>query len=511
MNKLFKIQLLLFVLLLLLWNIFTPVLEGADESGHYCHADYIAHRNKLPNLNNNDGCFLVYQPLYYIILVPFIKTFNLPEFSSDTIKQNPHFYLLRDGQYAQFVHDKDEILFRWNKFQILIHLLRIISSLLAIGIFLIAWQASKFTFQSQIHRNLAMLLFFNPMFFHIFTTLTNVVLVTFLASAFIATEIAYLNKRKHAQVIILQGAIIGLGILTKISILPIILAYVILLFIKPKENIYLKAKEILIVLLSALFVSGWYLQRSLNLYDELLEINAARPYAGEWHWTLLERLGVLNFWNSFADTIFRTFWSGYGGLTINFPSYINLLILVPTLLVVYATLTFYKQANKQIKLALYYSIFVFLGLMVVNLKTSSMHAKDLFTAYIPFAFLMSFGFINLVPDLKKTSFNARGRNLILILSIYFLARNEIVIILKWFLNTIGDHAYVNPPNTNIYIVLFTLIIKIIITYLSFLIIISLFKKMHVNYNFVYKSTLVLSCFNILILIVSTYLFYFKFL
>src|SRR3990167_5466116 len=112
--NLFKIQLVLFLTLLILWNVFTPILEGADESGHFCHADYIAHRNKLPNLKINDSCFLWHPPLYYLTLAPFIKIFNRPEFGEKDIKNNPRFAFLRRGEYAQFVHDRNELLFKWN-------------------------------------------------------------------------------------------------------------------------------------------------------------------------------------------------------------------------------------------------------------------------------------------------------------------------------------------------------------------------------------------------------------
>src|SRR3989344_6349261 len=165
-----KLQLFLFSILLLLWNVFTPVLGGADEVGHYCHADYIAHRNKLPNLNEIDGCFLWHPPMYYLFLTPTIKVFNLSEFKIDDFVKNPNFENLKNGEYSQYVHYRDELSFNWNKKELLVHLLRFQSSILAILIFIITWKISKFAFKKEIHRKLAMLVFFNPMFLHIFST-----------------------------------------------------------------------------------------------------------------------------------------------------------------------------------------------------------------------------------------------------------------------------------------------------------------------------------------------------
>lgn len=515
MKNIFKIQFFLFVMLLLLWNIFTPVLEGADESGHFCHAEYIADRGKLPNLNNSDGCFLVYQPFYYLILVPVIKAFNFPEGSyRQQMVVNPRFELLRSGEYAQFVHGKDELFLRWDSFDFMVHLLRVFSSIYALAIFLVAWRVSKYVFKNPINRNLSMLLFFNPMFLHIFTTLTNVVLVTLLASLFIALEITYTARFKPFKITFLQGIIFGLGILTKISILGLGFAYVYLFlrrWVEFKETFSLKVKEALIFAIGALIVSGWYIYRSFKLYGEPLEVNVARPYAGEHHWTLLSQVGFLNFWNSFADTLFRTFWSGYGALTVNFPQVLNVLILPVTLLIAYAIITSRKNLNTYLKISVLYFLSALIVLIIVNIRTSSMHAKDIFIAYIPLAFLFSFGLSEFIKIVKVKKIGFLAPIAILAISFYFWARPEIVSFIKLLYQTIGLSGFYQKEVVDISSTILVLFAKFAALILIYQFVLILFRKITITYRNIYYVSIALFIFNLAVIAVSVYLFYYKFI
>lgn len=497
-----------------MWNIFTPVLEGADEAGHFCHADYIAHRNKLPNLNIPDGCFLVYQPFYYMLLVPVIKAFSFDEFKYQFVTPNPNWKQLRDGEYAQFVHGKGELLFRWNSFELMIHILRLISSAMAVAIFVTAWKVSKVVFKNKLRRNLNLLLFFNPMFLHIFTTLTNVTLVSLLASLFIAIEIIYASGKKPLNLTFLQGVIVGLGLLTKISILGVGLAYT-WLFLwqwkKVSESIKFKIQKIAVFIGGTLLIAGWYIYRSLELYGEPLEVNAARPYAGEHHWTLLSELGFLNFWNSFADTVFRTFWSGYGALTVNFPSILNLIILLLVLFITYGAFRFRDKMSEQLKVCFFYFLSVFIALVIVNIRTSSMHAKDLFTGYIPLGFLFSFGLANFASYVKRQATPRLPRLFILILSGYFFANAEVVGTIKWFYQSIGLWGFYEPQSIDIAKTFLRLALKIIILLITYRLLIYLLSKFTLSPKAILNATYALAAFNLLVLALSVYLFYFRFI
>lgn len=511
--RLDRIQFILFLILLILWNVFTPVLEGADEPGHFCHADYIAHRNKLPNLNVEDGCFLVYQPLYYLTLVPVIKLFNRPEFSPPDIASNPNFQFLRKGEYAQFVHNRDELTFRWNNFQLMIHMLRVVSSVFGVGIFILGWKTAKLVFKSQKQQTLSLLLFFNPMLLHIFSTLTNVTLVVLLSSAFIFIEIYFTDKKKPLKLTFLQGLIFGLGLITKVNILGLTLGYIYLLFInwrKRKDIVWEKFKTVTIFLSGVVLTFGWYLVRSLKLYGEPLEVGVAAPFAGA-SFDRMRQMGIINYWSSFPETLFRTFWSGFGAITVRFPEVINLLLLLCVLWLGFGVMRKWQEVDQRIKIAGYYLLSIFVTHIVVNFRMEAFHAKDIFTAYVPLSIFFGVGLTSIFRILKQGSIGPRTKWAIYLLGLYFFAKYELVRLLKYFLQSVQAFGFYHPESVQLWQIINSLLVKALITFVAF----GAVKIFLLRFKFSSKNIILASIFlflsNIIILAYAVNLFYVKFL
>lgn len=507
-----KLQFCLFILLLLLWNAFVPVLEGADESGHYCSADYIAHRNKIPNLTINDGCFIWHPPLFYLTLAPVVKIFNITEFNNSFIQANPQGSFLRRGQYSQFIHNKDELLFRWNRFELLIHVLRLIPSVFGMLIFLLTYKSATKVFKKKININIALLLFFNPMFLHIFSTLTNVTLLSFITGSFIMIEIIYSKLEKPYGMSFLQGALLGLGYLTKINILALFLPYGIIFLYrlyKIEKGRLQQLIEIILIATGFFLTAGWYIIRGIKLYGTLLELNVITQLSGpQHHDLLLQRVGYINYFNSIFTTFFRTFWSGYGALTVRFPDILNVILLIFILLTLYTVLTKYRELNIRLKVCFLYAASVIFAQVLMNFRLAAMHAKDLFTAYIPISLLFSFGFLKIKAILSEKKLELKDV-IIILLSIYFYAQVQIVNLIKSV-----SHYYVA---SNIHINglsitedLSVLAIKIITTIVIYRLIIFIISNLSFNYRGVYLAAVSLFLVNIFIIGISSYLFYFKY-
>lgn len=513
-KNLFKFQIILFIVLLFFWNIFTPIFEGADEVSHFCHADYIVHRNKLPNLMIVDGCFLWHPPLYYLSLTPIIKLFNLAEYSPSLLPSNPKISLLRHGEYAQFLHSKNELLFRWSYFQTQIHVLRIISSIMAISIFLITWKLSKRVFKNQNFSYLSLILFLNPMFSHIFTTLTNVVLVAFFATAFISFELFYSKKKKPLKITFIQGILLGLGFLTKTSMLSLLFAYIFLFFKRwktLKEKSLFKMEEAALFVLGFFITSGWYILRSQKLYGqpfEFLILKDLDPVAH--HLTLLEKVGPLNYWNSFFLTIFKTFWSGYGALTINFPQIINLILLIFTLLIILSVIKSYKSLNESLKICILFVLSVFGGLILVNSSFSAMHAKDLFPAYLPLSILFSFGLTGAIDFVKSKNISRLSYLFIFLTSTYFFTQQNIVKFIKAIPFGAAKNDYGLHTTQSLFEIGFMGLVKTAIVLITLWVTIIYLRKISLTRLFLTKATFIIFVLNFLVLIVSVYLFYSQF-
>jgi hypothetical protein len=502
-DKIFLIIFTAFISLLFLWNIFTPILEGADEVGHFCSIDYIAHEKKIPNVLINDGCFIWHPPLYYALLSPFTIPFNLPRFDPVTLRKNPKVNLLRKGEFAQFIHTKEELLFKWNSLQFEIHFLRLLTSLFAIFIFLITWKISGIVFSSSTPRYLSLLLFFNPMFLHIFSTLTNVTLISLFATLIIAIDIKYKRNRGYMPVFI-QGLILGLGFITKITAVFLIPAWLIVTFIEYRRNKYSLTKVIIqttIFLIGFFITAGWYILRNLLLYGEIIEASAiAKKYGQSYHELLLKQVGLLNYVNSIVLTFFKTFWSGYGALTIRFPEILNVLLLIMTILVTYVLFLKRKHFNHGLTVSVIYAISIIGGLFIMNFRLSAMHAKDLFPAYMPLALLFGYGLFNL-----RGSLSAHMPKIILVLltltGTYMFAQNAIIKYLKGILGTPVQTEKLLPE----------IIFKLTITVFIMSLMIFLFKRFKFNDTNIIKVANSLAIIDLLILFISTYLLYKNFI
>lgn len=413
---------------------------------------------------------------------------------------------MKHGEYSQFVHNRDELLFRWTKRELLVHLLRLWSSVLGLPIFVITWKMSKSVFTNHVYRNLSMLVFFNPMFIHIFSTLTNVALISLISTCIIAIDIAYINKKKDAKIFLLEGLLLGIGYITKISIFGLLLAKGLILFkdLRTSHNIRRKLLESALITGGFATVAGWYILRSFNLYGTLFEQRALARIPGEYvHQQYVQSLGLINYTNSLFTTLFRTFWSGYGAITVKFPDIINLVPLSIALLLVYTIFVKQKDLNSKLRICLYYLVSVFIGLIIMNFMLRAMHAKDLFPAYMPFAFIFGFTFIKLQDILKKDKLTNSYKVISLAILTYFLAQNEIVKILKAAFGITADEKLI--------ILIISLTIKSIIALGVQIIVVKVIRQMSFSQRAIRYYTYALFSLNILTLAISSYLFYFRFI
>ncbi len=506
--QIFKLQIILLVVLFAIWNIFTPVLEGADEPGHFCHADYIAHRNKLPDLKVKDGCFLWHPPLYYLTLVPFIKISRLEEFNDNYFRINPKINLLRKGEYAQFVHTQRELLLKWDKKTILIHSERLVSSFFGFFIILLTWKLSKKIFNNKLLQNASLLLFFNPMFLHIFTTITNVTLLSFITTIIIYLDLSRLKIKRSVRFYGLLGILFGFGFLTKNSIINLIPPILVSFWINSgKFNNKIKYRLLcgLTFLVTFLMTAGLYVLRSLYIYGSVIEFNVLKSLPGEhYHETLLQNIGLINYINSFFLTIFKTFWSGYGALTVNFPNFVNVILLIFVEFIILVFCLKVKKINIYIRLCIIYISSALALLFLENFLFAAMHAKDLFIVYLPLAIIFGFGLCNL-SNLKNL-FKSRLLNImVIILPVYLYSQSEIVNIFK---HVIGMNMADNRQFFHNLLLLFS---KVIICLGVVYIIQKLVKRFQPSHRWMVLTSIALFSFDIITLGFTVYLFYFKFI
>ena len=505
MKNIFKYQLVLFTVLLLLWNLFFPIFEGVDEMGHFCSIDYIGHKNKIPNLLIDDGCFIWHPPLYYALLSPVIKIFDLPQFEPSAVKLNPKADLLRKGEYAQYVHNKDELTFKWDALTIQIHILRLFTSLLAILMFVLTWKISSRLFPKGVMPNLSLLLFFNPMFLHIFTVISNVALISLLSTIIIFLDLMFAGKKKNNKISFIQGLILGLGFITKVSVISLVPAWLIIMVFGYLKRKYLFSELVLkvaIFLIGFLISSGWYIVRNIQLYGEIIEANViSKLYGPSHHFLLLDQVGPINYINSIVLSLFKTFWSSYGMLTIRFPEIINVFLLIAVLLISFTVFVKRRNLKGPLIIALIYASSVSIVLFIMNFKLAAMHAKDLFPAYMPFALLFGYGLYHAKDFQNRVNLKV-FTSVSLILGSYLFAQVEIVKLLK---------AILQQQWSGGAFLILTIAIKSSLVFIAIKLVTSTFRKANFDSKSVLVLTSLITLVDVIILTASVYLLYKNFI
>jgi hypothetical protein len=433
-----KWSIVLLGILLTAWSVFIPVFEGPDESGHYCHAEYIARNRRLPNFNVRDGCFLAYPPGYYALVAPLIAVRPTVNFDDEQIQPNPEYISNRKSKdvFAKYIHPPSELIFQWNPLLQTVHLIRLVSVLLGLGIIGLTVKAAKLADKFRWLPYFSVILFFNPMFLHMFSVISNVVLVSFLAAVFIYLHLKQEASGSCGKLALRQGIVLGLGAITKINMLSLAGGYLFTLLIS-NWKWRQKLKHLMFVVTGFITTTGWYIWRTLRLYGEPFEVNIASSLRGA-SMTRMQEMGVINYWSSFPDTLFRTFWSGYGLNKVWLPDLVVVGLLIMTLFVCVGFFSSYRKLPRLAKISWYYVVAVLLGHVLINIKTEAFNAKDIFTAYLPLSLILSFGAKKFVADVKNNCFLTKKGSLIIFgLSVLFYAKFEIVRLIKLALTGIG--------------------------------------------------------------------------
>jgi len=504
--------LLVFGVLLLAWSIFIPVFEGPDESGHYCHAEYIAKKRKLPNFLIQDGCFLAYPPGYYALVAPIIALRPAAKFDDVQIQPNPEYISNRKGKdvFSKYIHPRSELVFKWNPLLQTVHLVRLLSAAMGLGIIFLTIKAARLVTKFRWLPYASVMLFFNPMFLHTFSLVTNATLVSFLAAVFIYLHLKQEADNYSGRLAFLQGIVLGLGVITKINMLSLLLGYVVVV-VTSGQKLKRKIRHGLIIGLGFIVSAGWYIWRTLRLYGEPFEINIASSFRGA-SMTRMQEMGIINYWSSFPDTLFQTFWSGYGLNKVWLPDMAVVGLLIPTLFALWGFFSSYRKLPRLAKVAWYYVAAVLVGHILINIKTEAFNAKDIFTAYLPLSLMVSFGAKNFVAKTRDNGFLTRKKFLIIFgLSMIFYAKFEIVRLAKLMLTDIGLTGGFTAESVSLPTVLLSFMGKGVVI-CGLILIIRHFGRVYRKDGVRWKMAAgVLAIINVLVLGWTSYLLYSEFL
>lgn len=367
---------------LLLWNIFTPIFEAADESTYYQQVYWLAHEKRLPNLNfpPEQAGVMSYPPTYYLPLIPILLIFNAPSIYDPLSIQlrADHRVGLRQSVFNFFEHSVAESKLRWNHQQWAVHLMRLIANIWGLGTVVLVYLTAKEFFRDKNKAILAaMFVGFNPMFAHVNSTIIVVNLLIVLASLTWYWLIKW--KQLTFTKAVVLGVVIGLVTITKVTgllLLPIAL-------FKLRQQI----KWLGVMLVGFGLISGWWFIRNLILYGSLLATNKVIATTGT-RALMVQQMGPINYWLGFFTSQWATFWTGYGWSVIYFPKIILGILFMFLAVTVWRAVRPRRQGLSFLMGTVLYWLVM---LMAAHARFPTFHAKDLYPMIVPISLIVTAG------------------------------------------------------------------------------------------------------------------------
>ena len=421
-----------------------PVFEPADESGHYAHILYIWKQGRLPNLadpvpTEKGVGYTTYPPLYYFSLIPLAKLIDAPLESEELLPYHPQKELFKKSVFSVYLHTKDELFLKWDNLAWAVHLLRLQTSIYGFLTVYLVYLTGKKMFGEKSRKPLlvVVLVGLNPMFAHISNSIVNVNLNILLFSLFFYLAVGSFVSRRETKLNFILGLIAGAAYLTKITglmLIPIWVVFIAIYFYRFRVRPGMTLKSTLVFAIGFILTAGWYLVRNFRLYGNLLETDAAIKHFGR-PAMQLEMSGPINYWTGFVQTNFKTFFSGYGMLTVNLPDKIIYLLTLAAIIGVWGS-TFSKKENPIRSLLKGSSLIILLGHIFVNINVEAFHARDLFIGMVPFSLLFVDGVSIWLKELRSGKLwssriiNSVAFSIFLTISLFHFLQSDLVDFVK---------------------------------------------------------------------------------
>ncbi len=302
---------LLFLILGVWTSVMIPLGEGPDELPHFTVTRYIIQHARLPDSAEEHEAFQ--PPLYYLLSAALTFWIDTRDF---VVKANADYALADDAPKTLLLHTRAEA-FPYRGWALAWHLMRGLSLLMG-AVTIGAIYATTLTLTNE--RNFALitaaLLAFLPGFIFMSAIVNNDNLAAMLAALLSWQIVRSLSTHatRHTPHALQTGALLGLGLLSKTSMLAFLPTIAATLLIAARLGHWslrewLRANGIVFGL--AVLLSGWYYLRNYALYQDwlawplVLAANAVRTAP----------LSVSE-WISTLGQVYRSFWLEWIGISL---------------------------------------------------------------------------------------------------------------------------------------------------------------------------------------------------
>ena len=325
---------LAYITLGVIYALATPPLEASDEYKHYPVVQYVQAlrlrsgqaQRALPVLDPDDpGLWLqeaAQPPLYYLLMAALtapIDTSDLPELHH----KNPHAFIGNPGQVTNknlIIHDPAREAFPWQGAVLAVYLIRFASIGLGVGTVLLTARLGSTLFNPRVGLLAAALTAFNPMFLFVSAAVNNDSLAILFSHLGLYLLVRLWqdtpDPRACWQRYAVLGAVLGLGMLTKLSLGGLLgltgLTLTWLAWRRREWRLLFGGGAIMIAV--ALAMSGWWVARNLRVYGDLTGLDAFITVQGTRDVPI-----TWGDWVGEFGTFYRSYWGLFGGVNVATP------------------------------------------------------------------------------------------------------------------------------------------------------------------------------------------------
>jgi 4-amino-4-deoxy-L-arabinose transferase-like glycosyltransferase len=342
-----------FAILAIIYALATPPLEASDEYKHYPVVHHVQTKGTMPILDSDDpGLWLqeaAQPPLYYLIMAAITSWINTDDLT-DLHQVNPHAYVGNPNQIANkniIIHSPEREAFPWQGSILAIYVIRFLGIVFGIGTILITASLGRTLFNSEVGLLAAGLTAFNPMYLFVTSAVNNDSLTIFLGHVGLYLLVLiwrnHLDPRRRWWYYALLGIVLGLGILTKLSLGALLGLTGIALAAMAWRNRnwrFIILGGGIVLFLAILISSPWFI-RNMRLYGDPTALDVFISVQG-----IRSSPITLRDWISEFGTFYRSFWGLFGGVNVASP---ELIYHAYNLLAFIGIIGFFRWSWKQIK------------------------------------------------------------------------------------------------------------------------------------------------------------------
>ena len=304
----------------------TPPLEASDEYKHYPFVQFVQTEGRLPLLEpENPGLWLqeaAQPPLYYLLMAGVTAGVDSRDLA-EVHHKNPQAFIGNPGQVGNknlIIHDAARERFPWQGSILAVYMIRFVSLLLGVGTIWVVARLGLRMFKPTVALLAAALTAFNPMFLFVYTAVNNDSLAILLGSLGLLLLVGIWQDlpdlRRGWWRYLLLGLVLGLGLLTKLSLGGLLALTGMALAWQAwrKQRWELLFGGGLLVLATAVLISGWWFVRNWQLYGDLTGLTPFVAVQGTRDAAL-----TLAGWVDEFGTFYRSYWGLFGGVNVAAP------------------------------------------------------------------------------------------------------------------------------------------------------------------------------------------------